>query len=274
MNFSIVKRRIHISWLIAAFAGGVVTGVILAQYSSAFAYLPWVILAVLVAGFGFWRGKLYATPLILMAGALVGLWRGGILQTNLAPYKNLAGFVVEIEGKVSEDPELDKNNVTVVRLDVSRVNEHPLAGKVWVSVSERVDVKRGDVVMLKGKVSDGFGSFAASIYRADVVRVHRPVPGDVAGQVRDWFAGKIREVVPDPAASLGIGYLLGQRRSLPPELDEALKIAGLTHIVVASGYNLTILVRFARRIFVKLSKYLAALTAGTMIAAFNYDHRL
>lgn len=45
-------------------------------------------------------------------------------------------------------------------------------------------------------------------------------------------------------------------------------MVGLTHIVVASGYNLTILVRFARRIFVRVSKYLAALTAGTMIGAF------
>ena len=35
---------------------------------------------------------------------------------------------------------------------------------------------------------------------------------------------------------------------MPAELSDNLKIAGLTHIVVASGYNLTILVRLASTI--------------------------
>lgn len=268
MNFWILKREIHISWLIAVLAAGIVVGVILAQYVSFFAHVAWLIVGLVLVAIGMWRGRVYAIPIVLIAGFIIGLWRGGILQVDLAPYKNLTGFAVEIEGRVSEDPELDKNNATLLRIDVLRVEEHALTGKVWASVHEKVDVKRGDIVTLKGKVSEGFGSFAASMYRANVTKVQRPVPGDVAGQARDWFAGKIREIVPDPAASLGIGYLLGQRRALPAELDEALKIAGLTHVVVASGYNLTILVRFARRIFVKISKYLAALTAGSMIVAF------
>ena len=49
---------------------------------------------------------------------------------------------------------------------------------------------------------------------------------------------------------------------------EALQIVGLTHVVVASGYNLTILVRLARRLFEKVSKYLSALSASIMIASF------
>jgi competence protein ComEC len=67
---------------------------------------------------------------------------------------------------------------------------------------------------------------------------------------------------------LGIGYLVGQRRSLPLDLIAALQLAGLTHIVVASGYNLTILVRLARRLFAKLSKYLSTLLSGGMILGF------
>lgn len=268
MNFWILKREIHISWQISIVAMGIVVGVILAQYVSFFAHVTWLIVGLGIAAIGMWRGRVYAIPLILTAGLIIGFWRGSILQADLAPYENLTGFAVEIEGKVNEDPELDKSNATLLRLDVSSVNDHPLAGKVWASVHEKVDIKRGDIVTLKGKVSEGFGSFAASMYRANVTTVQRPVPGDVAGQVRDWFASKIREVIPDPEASLGIGYLLGQRRALSPNLDEALKIAGLTHVVVASGYNLTILVRFARRIFVNISKYLAALTAGSMIISF------
>jgi competence protein ComEC len=268
VNFRILKRDIHISWLISVLAGGIVVGVILAQYSSFFASLPWVFFGITLCIFGFWRRKVYMIPLLIIAGSVIGLWRGGILQSELAPYKDIIGFVANIEGTVSEDPEIDKNGTTLLRLNVLRVDNHELKGKVWVSVHAKNDIKRGDIVTTNGKLSAGFGNFAASMYRADLVNVQRPVPGDVAGRARDLFAGKIREVVGEPEASLGIGYLLGQRRSLPPDLDEALQIAGLTHIVVASGYNLTILVRFARRIFIKISKYLSALTAGSMIVAF------
>lgn len=114
----------------------------------------------------------------------------------------------------------------------------------------------------------GFGNFSSAVYRAKLLNVQRPEPGDVARQVRDWFADTVRRAIPDPQAALGIGYLVGQRRALPPELDEALQIAGLTHVVVASGYNLTILVRLARRLFVRVSKYLAAFAASGMIGSF------
>jgi len=62
--------------------------------------------------------------------------------------------------------------------------------------------------------------------------------------------------------------LLGQRQSLPANMIIALQAVGLTHMVVASGYNLTVLVRLARRLFAKVSKYLAFLAAGGMALFF------
>jgi len=90
----------------------------------------------------------------------------------------------------------------------------------------------------------------------------------VARQVRDWFVEGIKRSIPEPEASLGIGYLVGQRQALPADLITALQVVGLTHVVVASGYNLTILVRLSRRLFIKISKYLSVLASGLMIVAF------
>ena len=269
MNFRILRRRVHVSWQIAVLSIALVMGVIFSQYAplGLFSPIMWLITASILAGIGFWHGQVYSLTFLIMAGGIMGLWRGSLVQVDLAPYDRLIGFQVELQGKVSEDPELDKDGKLLLRVGVEEIDGHALGGNVWVSTSNR-EVKRGDYVTVRGKLAAGFGSFAASMYRAELAEVQRPVPGDLAGRVRDWFADKIREVLPDPEASLGIGYLLGQRRALPPELDEALQMVGLTHIVVASGYNLTILVRFARRIFVKVSKYLAALTAGSMILSF------
>lgn len=216
----------------------------------------------------FWRPTVWKVSTIIAAGLLLGLVRGSHEQAKLAVYDNLVGGKVTVRGVVAEDADVNKDGAVVLRLKNVSINGHDISGKLYVSLGSRPEIQRSDEVVLKGKIAEGFGSFAATLYRPDVISVSRPEPGDVALHVRDWFANAVRKVITEPAASLGVGYLVGQRRSLPPELDSALRIAGLTHVVVASGYNLTILVRLARRLFEKISKYLATLASATMIISF------
>ncbi len=268
MNWWVLRRRVHASWLVAVLCFGIMAGVIAAQYFSGFPDVAWVLFGVALAAVGFWRGRLYALVFVVVAGGFIGLWRGSLDQRELAPHKKIIGYSATVQGAVTEDPDVGKGGALVLRLGSVKINGHALPGMLWVSADAKPDIKRADVITVRGRLSEGFGNFSASMYRAEVVKAQRPMPGDVAGRVRDGFADKVRQAVDEPEASLGLGYLLGQRRALPPELGDALKVAGLTHVVVASGYNLTILVRLARRLFEKISKYLAALSAGTMIVAF------
>lgn len=260
----------HSSWLVAVAAGGLVGGVVLAAHLPAgwFSSLLWLGVAIGLMMISFWaRWWLMILPMLL-AGLLVGLWRGATSLQELAPYSQLVGSTVTIRGLVKDDVDRDVRGGLVVRLGDMHAGSERLPGVMRVVVGQRVEMKRGDYVTVRGKVSEGFGSFSATMYRAELIRLERPEPGDVARQARDGFGERVRTVIDEPAASLGLGFLLGQRRGLPESLDEALRLAGLTHIVVASGYNLTILVRLARRAFVKISKYLAALSAGSMIVGF------
>lgn len=270
MNWWILRREVHASWGVAVLCAALIVGVAVSQFiePTFFAPLAWLLVGLGLGALGFWRGKLYAMVFLVIGGLVVGLWRGSIVQQELVVFKTIIGHTATVTATITEDPDVDAHRNTVLRLGDLSIEGHTVAGKIWATISGDTHLKRGDNITLKGELKKGFGNFSAAIYRGEVVQVQRPVPGDMAGQLRDGFAEKVRSVIPEPQASLGNGYLLGQRRALPPELDEALQIAGLTHIVVASGYNLTILVRFARRIFVKLSKYLAALTAGSMIAGF------
>jgi len=247
-----------------------VVGVIVAQYVPRgwFHAITWLLVGMALALLGLWRGRLYALLFIIGAGLLIGLWRGSVSMAQLAPYERLIGHTITIRGTVHDDADVGANDALVLRLSNVSVNGHALAGMVWVSTTSKADVKRSDIVTGQGKLAQGFGSFAASMYEAQLTHVQRPEPGDVARQVRDGFADNVRQTISEPEASLGIGYLLGQRRALPADLSDSLRIAGLTHVIVASGYNLTILVRLARRLFARISKYLAALTAGGMILAF------
>jgi competence protein ComEC len=265
-----LRKKIHISWMIAALCLGVVIGVISVQYVSAslFYSYAWLMLGIALTAVASWRSYFIFIPVVISAGVFIGLWRGSVDQVKLTIYERLVGQTLTIKGKVGEDVDLNSRSESVVRLHSLGIGNHTLPGSMYVTTKSKADIKRGDEMELQGKLADGFGTFPAVMYQARVIKVQRPEPGDIARQVRDWFADAIRAAIPDPQASLGIGYLVGQRRALPPELDDALRIAGLTHIVVASGYNLTILVRFARRSFEKVSKYLSALSAGTMIVSF------
>ena len=265
-----LTRELHISWLVAAWCLGLTIGVISIHYiPRSFAANPLFLLVglaifVIVA---IWRWRFFVI-LAIISGVLIGLWRGEIGRKGVEVYDSLIGKVAIIQGQVLEDPDLDKNGQTVLRLGNLQINNEKLPGQIWVTTPDKNSIKRSDIVRVKGKMTAGFGAFSASIYRAKIISAERPVPGDVAVGVRDWFAGRVRTHVPESESALGLGFLLGLRRAMPAELSDNLKIAGLTHIVVASGYNLTILVRLARRLFAKRSKYLATLSAAVMIIGF------
>lgn len=266
----LLRRELHVSWILAVASVGVTVGIISAQYVPIFSSTVWVFVGLGLLLYCLWRRRGYVVLIALIAGGLIGLWRGGDMQQAFQPYKKMIGHTAQVQGVVSDDVDVGKNGETLLRLTVTTVDGRSLQGSIWVAAGSHAhsDIKRSDEVTVKGKITAGFGSFAASMYRATIVKVERPQPGDIALSLRDYFAEKIRMNVPDPQASLGIGYLVGQRRALPEDLDKALQIAGLTHIVVASGYNLTILVRLARRVFVTQSKFMAAFAAGGMIVSF------
>lgn len=268
--FVAMKRKLHVSVLIGWACVGVVAGVFLAAFVDwrLFVSFAWFLLAAVLFAISCWRRSLVLVPVIVAAGVLFGLWRGAQVQQQLGVYDNLIGYTVTLSGTVAEDADTNARGQTILRLRGVQVDTHPASGQVWVALDETGDIRRGDRVSVRGKLTEGFGSFAVAMYSPTLTKVERPDPGDVALRVRDWFGDAVRRVIPEPQASLGLGYLVGQRRGLPSELDQALQIAGLTHIIVASGYNLTILVRFARRLFEKVSKYVAALSSTLMISGF------
>ncbi|MDO4773644.1 MAG: ComEC/Rec2 family competence protein [Candidatus Saccharibacteria bacterium] len=269
MMRQLLTKRLHVSWLIATAGVGLVAGVmaVVAAPYGYFAHWSWLVAGLTLLPL-FVKQQRWVLMPALIAGLLLGLWRGSVGQVGLEQYERLIGQTVQLSGRVLEDPDVDKRGQTLLRLGDIQVQGRNLPGKVWVVTAKNQTIKRSDIVTIEGKMSEGFAAFAGRISRAKVVKVERPTPGDVAVGVRDWFSERVRRHLSEPAAALGMGFLTGLRRALPTDLNEALQIAGLTHVIVASGYNLTILVRLSRRLFVKLSKYLATLSAGLMVLSF------
>jgi len=87
-------------------------------------------------------------------------------------------------------------------------------------------------------------------------------------ELRRKFSAGLQSVVPEPLGSFGLGILIGQRTTLPKDINDQLSTVGLTHIVAVSGYNLTIIVLAVHRLTRKRSKYQSTLLTLLLIGLF------
>ena len=261
-------RPLHVSWRIAIFCGCFIIGVVLARIFRFENSLIFIIIGIILIFGGLAIPYWWSVLFLIAAGTIFGILRGGMLMAPLADFQKNFESQVIIKGNITDDADTSKDGKKRLKIDVHELNHKPVKGLVWVELAAPAEVRRSDIVEIKGILQEGFGNFSGMIKKAIVINAFRPTPGDIPLTVRDWFASKIRISVKEPQASLGIGYLVGQKSALPNDLYTALQISGLTHIVVASGYNLTILVRFARRAFAKVSKFTSTVSALTMIISF------
>lgn len=259
-------KRFHVSYLLGWLSAGILVGLVLGKLWPIAA--SWI---VIVSGLALLPSALrsrrwWAVIMIVFAGLFIGWNRGTLEMLSLQNYQRWVDKTVVVNGTILDDPGYGKHGDQQMRLGNVSVNGQSMNGSIFASTTSFLDIKRGDQLTLRGKLDDGFASYAATLRFATLTTATdgaTPIR-----ELRDAFAAGVRNGVPEPEASLGVGFVVGQRSALPADLDEQLKIVGLTHIVVASGYNLTILVRFARRVFAKHSRYLAMSVSLALVFTF------
>lgn len=265
-----LKSNLHVSWLIANASAGILAGVALALITPVNMFSHWLFLAGALGLLLFaikWR-NLFVCGLWISSGILAGLWLGANELANKSMYEPFYDQQVVVTGQLVADSKQQANKGQQFWLKEVSVNDRRLSGKIWVNTSSQLSMRQGDRVTILGKLDQGFGNAAASIFRAKITAAETPQPPDPALMLRDKFIQSIKQAIPSPEAELGIGFLTGYQATLPSHLEEQLQNLGLAHIVVASGYNLTILVMLARRTLAKISKYLATLCTGLLIVGF------
>ncbi len=187
-------------------------------------------------------------------------------------FRDSIGREVIVTGKIIKDPDIstsEKLNLNLSDLKISTSGDDfvPIAGHLFTQVNPGTDVQRSDIIIIHGKLSEGFGTYAASVFRPDLQEIKRPEPGDVFLKFRNFFADKVRDFIPSPQNGLALGYLLGQKSGVDQTFQDTLRIVGLTHIIVASGAHLSTLTGFAKRAFKKISRF-ASLLAGILLTIF------
>lgn len=206
---------------------------------------------------------------ITLLGLSIGMWRGGQYMHKLQPYKDLSYKRVIVEGRVDSDGVYgDKSQLTfdITNLQLLSPVSQPMVGTIAVKGFGPSMVYRGNIVRVEAKLYPTRGSRQASLSFADISLI-RSSTTTFDSFRRNFLAG-LQSALPEPLASFAAGLLIGQRSTLPSEVNNDLKSTGLTHIVAVSGYNLTIIIYAVHRLLRKRSKYQSTVISLLAIGAF------
>src|SRR3990172_3843844 len=93
--------------------------------------------------------------------------------------------------------------------------------------------------------------------------------------LRESISAFVRSGLPEPHSSLLLGMILGNKSGFPPDFYEALRVTGTLHVVVVSGFNITVIINTLARalIFIPLRIRffitLSFLTAFVLLVGVN-----
>lgn len=248
---------------------GIIAGTILGMIFkiSFFGSPVWLIVAALLLVLSYFCSIKIILILPLIAGMLIAGCRISLELTGGSFIQQFVGQNVEISGTVCEDEDTDESGTTI-KIDQLKINGKETAGKIYVKMSSNSEIRRSYIITLKGKLTAGFGVYAGALYRPSIISLKKPSPESPITKTRDFLSEQISRYLPEKEASLGLAYLLGLKNNLSPDLMELLRVVGLTHIVVASGTHLGILVGIARKIFGEISRFAGLLFSLLFITAF------
>lgn len=292
------NKTIHSSWCFYAAIWAILAGIIISLVTRA--ALCTGAFWLLAAGILLFIALLRSTPLTMCFAIAAGLIFAnlrvspGLIDRDML--SQLAGQTITISGVISEDPDFgdsspsirinrltlyppgserelsQPSNSTVTEDALSPENDQrsvfALSGTIYVKLARQLDLERSDTITLRGKLSEGFGTFAGTLFRPEVINIEKLAPGDIFAKFKNSFAELIRHFIPSPESDLGLGYLMGMKTGLSDSFSEALRAVGMTHVVVASGAHLSILTDAVRRVFGKISKFAGLMFSLLVIAGF------
>ncbi len=203
--------------------------------------------------------------MVLVLAALLGGWRyhlarPSIDETHLAHYND--GGRVSIVGYISADPNVRDTytqlEITALQIEADDV-ARPVRGRLMAPVGFYPRYEYGDLLHVTGDLETPpvLDTFSYKEYLAargihSLIHYATIAPLEEIGgnrllrfifRYKRHLRATIERILPNPEAGLLSGILLGLSHTLPDDLDAAFRITGLTHIIVISGFNISIVIQ-------------------------------
>ncbi len=233
----------------------------------------------------YWRVNVV---LIVISPTLVGagFWRAE--STSFEPdsiaWVDLSEQAVQLRGVVADDPVYRSDGLRLL-LDATAVSlgseQRSVRDRVQLQIPEPIQIERGDEVKLRATIAPVGGrdddylrwlanqrvaaSASARPGSVQVVRTDRLSRWQsVAADVRRALNQSLRDALPPPLSGIAQGMITGRRDGIDPALRNDLNETSLSHLIVISGSNLTLLTA----IVMAASAWLVGRRPAAMLAIF------
>lgn len=236
------------------------------------------------------KRKIFFLTLALVFSFAFGIWHAGnAFQKEGDPL--LAGFVeqnISFKGMIVEDPDERQFNTRLI-VHVFEITEEDQTfavyekTKILVTVDSHYVFRYGDTLSVSGtlKVPENFETdtgrtfdYASYLgksgiyYRISYGDVHRESVGGgnmvkrAMLDLKNIFVRQINKFFPQPEGALLGGVLFGEQSGMGDTLQDYFRKTGIVHIVVLSGFNVTIVAVFIIWILGKFLRPRIALLFG------------
>jgi competence protein ComEC len=194
------------------------------------------------------------------------------IKDNIKPDLNLENNLdkkVTLIGMVSDEPTIKENYRSLI-VDFKKLesldSSIEIFGRGIISTEVYPELSYGDLVKLSGKLekpenfsqiksqSDGasfdYISYLAKddiLYKIDYANVEYISSGhgnfikSVLYKFKNSFIDNLNKSIRSPESFLLSGIILGSKNSMDKNLSEMFRVVGLSHIIVLSGYNISII---------------------------------
>jgi len=208
------------------------------------------------------RGKLFLIMTLAAFSFASGLfWYGFNSSPGYSKFEDRAGARVKYVGIVSEEPDERENHTKLV------VAAEETGDRILVTAHRYPSFNYGDKIEVNGIIQkpekflteNGEFDWPAYLLKDDIrFEMFYPElrktgsanagPKGYLFGIKNEMVESFSKVIPEPYASFLGGLTFGAKRGLPEELLEKFKRTGVVHIVVLSGYNITIVAEAVMRV--------------------------
>ncbi len=299
MPWTAARKASRADEILASLAAGFAAGILLASFAplrfSAAALFILLALSLGLYAFALRSAGRFPKAAILLSFALLGA-AVGVGRFALADRERgdpaldaLAGSRVSAEGVVVEEPD-ERDRTALLTVELREAAGNAVSGRALVIAERHLGLSYGDRIRVvgvlrspepfqteSGRVFD-YPSYLARegiFYQFLFPDVEVVARGEGNPLREKLFAAKglllsgIGRVLPEPEGSLLAGLLVGARRGLGEDVEEELRRAGIIHIVVLSGYNMTLVAETVMRVVGFLPRVAAAGVGISAIALFT-----
>lgn len=165
---------------------------------------------------------------------------------------------IVLVGTVIVEPDLRIENTKLVLGNLrSKELDKNLKGRILITVPRYPVFNYGDLLEVKAKLKDpgefnefNYRDYLAKsgiysvVYNPEIILADKNKGNFIFNfvlKIKYYFRDSINKILPEPQASLIDGLLLGNKSGLPKELLDKFNLVGVSHVIVVSGYHVTVI---------------------------------